>query len=227
MLGTISRVSASQDVNHARWARSYDDCKERDVDWDAYLFNREKVPFDPKLLRRWHLYKMCTNGLSGLWMAHYVDAVNMLLGTTYPASAVAHGGIYVWKDGREHADTFHALIEYPEGFLMDWGMGLGNARGTHFTIHGTKATLDAEAWTILSERHAGEKTAGPESRKIASEPNESHMGNWLECLRTRRRPNADIECGHQHAVATIMAAAAHETGRRHVYDPKTREMRAG
>lgn len=225
-LGTVSRISASQDVNHPRWARSYDDCKAADVDWDAYLFNRPRRAFDPKLLRRWHLYRMCTNGLAGMWMAHYADSVNMLMGTTYPTSAVAHGGTYIWKDGREIEDTFHALLDFPEGFLMSWGMGLGNATGTHYTIHGTKATLDAEKWTITTDLPTGQKGT-VETRRIAPEPDESHMGNWLTCLRTRGRPNADIEYGHQHAVGTIMAAAALHTGRRQVYDPKRRQIKAG
>ena len=72
-LGTLTRVSSSVCFNHPRWARDVSDCKAEDVDWDAYLFNREKVPFDPNLIRRWHLYKMCTNGLAGLWMVHLVD----------------------------------------------------------------------------------------------------------------------------------------------------------
>lgn len=225
-LGTISRVDAGVYVNHPRWARDFDDCKEADVDWDAYLFNLPKRPFDPKFLRRWHLYRGFTNGLSGLWMAHYSDGVNMMLGTTYPRSAVAHGGCYVWKDGREHGDTFQALLDFPEGFLMNWGMGLGNATGTHWTVNGTKATLDAEKWTITDEIPTGSKGKA-EPRKIKPEPSDDHVGNWLDCIRSRKRPNADIQDGHQHAVATIMAAAAYETGKRHVYDPKARQIKPG
>jgi len=131
ILGKLNRISAAMFVNAPRWARGFDDCKPGDVDWDAFLFNRPKVPFDPRFLRRWHLYKLCTNGLSGLWMAHYSDAVHMITGSTYPASAVAHGGVYVWEDGREHDDTFQTLIEYPEGYLMSWAMGLGNSLGDY------------------------------------------------------------------------------------------------
>lgn len=223
VLGKLNRISAAMNVNHPRWARAYDDCKAADVDWDAFLFNRPKRPFDPSLLRQWHFYRLCTNGLSGLWMAHYSDAVHMVTGSKYPTSAVAHGGIYVWKDGREHADTFHALLEYPEGYLMSWGMGLGNSAGVHFTLHGTEATMDLEKWTVSGEGGVGIKKMP--ARQIKAEPNESHMGNWLDCIRSRQRPNADIEFGHQHAVATIMAAAAFETGRKQLYDAAKREMR--
>lgn len=225
ILGKLNRISAAMFVNAPRWARGFDDCKPGDVDWDAFLFNRPKVPFDPRFLRRWHLYKLCTNGLSGLWMAHYSDAVHMVTGSTYPASAVAHGGVYVWEDGREHDDTFQTLIEYPEGYLMSWAMGLGNSLGVHFTLHGTAGTMDLEKWTISGAGGADPKKI--EERKIASDANESHMGNWLECMRSRKRPNADIQYGHQHSVATILAADARYAGTRMVYDPANRTIRPG
>ncbi|MEK7684242.1 MAG: Gfo/Idh/MocA family oxidoreductase [Verrucomicrobiota bacterium] len=224
VLGQINRVSAAMYFNQARWAVNYADCQETDVDWEAFLLHLPKRPFDAKLLRRWQLYRDCTNGLAGLWMTHYADAVHLLTGAKYPASAAAHGGIYVWKDGREHTDTFHALLDYPEGFLFDWGMGLGNSAGVHFGVHGTKGTLDVEAWTLSSEGGAGPKI---ETVKVQPEAGIGHIENWLQCLRSRRRPNADIQFGHQHAVATIMAATALETGRRQKWDPVKREIVPG
>lgn len=224
VLGQINRVSAAMYFNQARWAGNYADCREADVDWEAFLLHLPKRPFDAKLLRRWQLYRDCTNGLAGLWMTHYADAVHLLTGAQYPASAVAHGGIYVWKDGREHTDTFHALLDYPEGFLLDWGMGLGNSAGVHFGVHGTKGTLDVEAWTLSADGGAGPKI---ETTKVQPEASTGHIENWLQCLRSRRRPNADIQYGHQHAVATILAATALETGRRQKWDPVKREIAPG
>lgn len=232
ILGHISRITAEANFNHARWARRYDDCKEKDVDWKAYLFNRPMRPFDPRLLRRWHFYKEFTNGLSGLWMSHYVDAVHLLTDSTYPRSAVAHGSIYVWKDGREHTDTFHALLDYPKGFLFSWGMGLANSAGTHFSVYGTEGTLE------IGDRHmspnlllvtpkGGRAGTKLKEYRITPEPSIDHMQNWLECIRTRQRPIADIQYGHQHSIATIMAATALETGHRQLYDPEKRVIYAG
>ena len=227
VLGKVTRVSAAANFNGARWARSYSDCKQSDVDWQAYLFNRPQRDFDPQLLRRWHFYREFTNGISGLWMSHYVDALNLLTGATYPASAVAHGGIYLWNDGREHTDTFQAILEYPEGFLFDWGFRLTNAAGTHFDVYGTQGTLELGDGYMtpnqLKVSAAGSrKGSAAKETTIAAEESVDHMGSWLECLRTRKNPSADIQYGHQHAVATIMAAAALETGRRQTYDPKKR-----
>jgi predicted dehydrogenase len=204
-----------------------DDCRASDVDWDAFTLGTLKRSFDPRLLRCWQLFRDTSNGLPGLWMTHYADAVHMLTGAAYPTSGVSLGGNYVWKDGREHADTFHAVLEYPEGFLFDWAMGLGNSAGVHFTLHGTKGTLDLEKWSCSNEGAADAKPANIVATKVLPEGNVSHLENWLECLRSRARPNADIEFGHRHVVATVMAAAALETGRRQNWDAAKRELVAG
>lgn len=224
-LGPITRISAANCFNEPRWARAFDNCKAEDVDWDAYLFNRPKVAFDPRLLRRWHFYKTFTNGISGLWMSHLVDAATNMMNASYPNSAVALGGIYLWKDGREHTDVFHALLDYPEGFLFDWCMGLTNSAGTHCTVHGRNGTLDPEKLAYSGDGGAGDAKLADGT--LDAIPNESHMGNWIDCIRSRKRPNADIEFGHQHAAATIMAANALESGQRMRYDREKRRIYPG
>jgi hypothetical protein len=54
-----------------------------------------------------------------------------------------------------------------------------------------------------------------------------HVEDWLQCVRTRKAPNADIEAGYQHAVACLMAVRASDTGKRQIYDHEAREIREG
>ena len=238
VLGTISRVTAARNFNHPRWARPFEDCKPKDVDWDAYLFNQEKRRFDPKLLRQWHLCKGFSNGLSGLWGCHYIDAMHLMMNAAYPRRATALGGIYVWKDGREHEDVFHGLWDYPEGFLYDWGMSLTNEAGNYWSVHGTQGTLAAESGELGTKRWllssaGGTKESKVEARKVEPLPSAynagsleaDHFANWIDCMRTRKRPAADIAFGHQHSVATIMAAAALHDGKTYLYDPRKRRIR--
>jgi hypothetical protein len=51
-----------------------------------------------------------------------------------------------------------------------------------------------------------------------------HFLDWLQCLRSRKATNAPIEAGYHHCVPALMAVRAMETGRRQVYDPKSREI---
>jgi hypothetical protein len=54
-----------------------------------------------------------------------------------------------------------------------------------------------------------------------------HMEDWLQCIRSRKTPNAPIEAGYQHSVASIMATLAMDSGQRQVYDAATRSILAG
>ena len=55
----------------------------------------------------------------------------------------------------------------------------------------------------------------------------AHVRNWLECLRSRKQPNAPVEAGYQHSIASIMANAAARTGERVTFDEARREVVAG
>jgi hypothetical protein len=52
----------------------------------------------------------------------------------------------------------------------------------------------------------------------------SHMTNWLECLRSRKPPNATVDHGFAHSVAVIMAARAYREGRKLYWDAKTEDI---
>ena len=55
----------------------------------------------------------------------------------------------------------------------------------------------------------------------------AHVRNWMECVRSRKKPNADIYAGYNHAVADCMTAAALHTGKRVTFDEATQEVVTG
>jgi hypothetical protein len=54
----------------------------------------------------------------------------------------------------------------------------------------------------------------------------AHVRNWMECIRSRKEPNAPVEAGYQHSIATIMTNAACRTGSKVTIDEKTQEVMA-
>jgi hypothetical protein len=52
----------------------------------------------------------------------------------------------------------------------------------------------------------------------------SHMTNWIECLRSRREPNATVQHGFAHSVAVIMAARSYREGKKLYWDPAKEEI---
>ena len=152
VLGTVSEVEAAWHDAAPRWARPYDDVREEDVDWEQYLMFLPKEPFNAARFRRWHLYKDFTSGTPALLGSHLIDVATWFMDDPLPSSVVAHGGIYVWKDGREHADTMDCILEYPKGFIVNYSTRLGNKHLTpEVVFYGTKGTFDTESWTARGE----------------------------------------------------------------------------
>jgi hypothetical protein len=54
----------------------------------------------------------------------------------------------------------------------------------------------------------------------------AHVKNWMECIRSRQTPNAPVEAGYNHSIATIMSNAAVHTGAKVTFDTKTQEVMA-
>ena len=250
ILGKVSEVEAAWHDAAPRWARDYSDVQAADVDWDQYLMFLPKEPFRPERLRRWHFYKDFTVGTPGLLGAHLVDVAIWFMDDPLPTSAVAHGGVYVWKDGREHADTLDCVIEYPKGFIVQYSTRLGNKHTVPEAIfYGTKGTFDTETWTARGEGGGTEALATPITVRApvraaaAGAPGggdvaspgqldarvggEGHVLNWIESVRSRKAPTAPIEVGYAHSVMSIMCFKSWESGQRQVYDAARREIHAG
>jgi hypothetical protein len=66
------------------------------------------------------------------------------------------------------------------------------------------------------------------SANTGSDPmTNAHMKNWMECVRDRSKPNADIMAGYNHSIATIMCTAALRTGTKSTFDESKQEVMAG
>lgn len=225
-LGKISRVECAWNDCGPRWRRDVSNVKAEDVDWKMYLEGRKNRPFDPHQFREWHLYREFSIGTIGLLGSHMIDVVHWFMDDPLPVSAVAGGGNYAWDDGRENEDTMYAILEYPKGWVLRYCTGLGNALGNNCYFFGTNGSFDTTTWKATGAGGSGPKRIAQETA-IQSINNENHMQNFLECVRSRKQPNADIHTGYAHAVASLMGGMALRKGKRMVYDPVKQEIREG
>jgi predicted dehydrogenase len=214
-----------------------------DTDWHKWLMTKPDRPFDPQLYFEFRLYKEFSSGIADQWMSHAIDLVHWFMGDRYPRSAVAHGGIFAWRDGRENPDTFQALLEYPKGFMVSYSTSFGNDAPSFTRYMGKKATLmniggeGSPRYKLVEEK--GNHEDNPDIDRLRAEkelllPGDKalppagmgdldlhHMENWLECLRSRQQPHSTVSDGYAHSVACIMAAQSFWAGKRLYYDPTT------
>lgn len=252
--GDIKMVELMWNVNQpARWRRPEltSILKESDIDWKRFLMNRPADKFDPRKYLEYRLFWPYSSGIPGQWMSHQIDTVHWFSGLAHPNSVVANGGIYQWNDGRVNADTMTVVFDYGQGnkgFQVQFTSRFSNsAGGTKEIYYSNAGELNLDTNTIspnggLREREA--KAMGLqanllpnmkiEGAKVATDADTggdvltfNHVKNWMECVRSRKTPNAPIEAGYQHSIATIMSNAAYRTGQRVTFDEKTQEVMAG
>ena len=245
-LGDVSKVETVWNYHGPRWRgrEEVNQVREQDTDWRRWLLTKPYRPFDPRMYFEFRLYKDFSSGIPDQWMSHGIDLVHYFLDGTFPRSVVASGGVFAWKDGRENPDTFHALLEYPKGFLVSYSTSFGNDSDSFTRIMGKAATLiniggeGSPRWKWVEEKGTHEDDPNVKrAEKYITLPGDdhipppgigdddtSHMTNWFECLRSRKQPNATVEHGFAHSVACIMAARAYREGRKLYWEPGTESI---
>jgi predicted dehydrogenase len=240
-----------------RWRRPklVETVKESDIDWKRYLLNRPAEPFDARKYLEYRLFWPLSSGIPGQWMCHQIDTVHWFTGLPHPRSVAANGGIYLWKDGRKNFDTLTCVFDYgplddpTKGFQVVYSSRFTNSAGGTKEIYysnGGELNLDTNKVTPnggMTEREAAQmglkaNQLAPESLEAAGSVETAantgedamttaHVRNWMDCVRSRKQPNAPVEAGYQHSIATIMSNAAARTGLRVTFDEKTQEVLAG
>ncbi len=227
-LGTISRVSHHASFNGPRWrpVPAVTQIQESETDWKAWLMGRPDRPFDPHLYFEFRLYREFSNGIPDQWLTHAISDVHVAMEDYFPESVVASGGVLVYQDGRENSDTFQASFRYPKGFLYDYSAMFGNDYPGHLRFFGQNGTIERTADGFLVTGNGGGKRPERIAEETRLEPLHptSHMQNWLDCMRSRKTPNAPILTGYAHSVVSIMAAQAERTGKKLYWDKQREEI---
>jgi len=233
ILGKVGRIEQCRNSERPYWYQYVKDVKAEDVDWKEFLGDRPVRKFDPVLFSGWYGYREFSDGPIGGFASHFIDLVHYITGAKFPTSSVCLGGTFTWKDEHNFTcpDHVQALWIYPEGFMVSYSTNCGNGSGNSFKIFGDQGVLDMVNWNapFLTAEGANSSKKGPIRGKnpVKEVDCPEHFLDWLQCLRTRKTPNASIDAGYQHGVAVIMAMRSFDAGQRMVYDAEKREIRPG
>ncbi len=128
-LGEINMVEAWLDRNTALGAWQYSippDASPANIDWDRFLGNAPKRPFEPIRLFRWRNYQDYGTAVAGDLFVHLLSGLHLATGSIGPSRVFATGGLRYWKDGRDVPDVMLALLDYPNapGLHPDFTLAL-------------------------------------------------------------------------------------------------------
>jgi len=199
--------------------------------WDLWLGPRPERPFQetiaPYKFRWWDLY----SSQMANWGVHYLDAIRWLTDELAPSSVCAMGGRFAVDDDRTIPDTMEAVFQFASGRLAIFGQYEASsvpalAQG-ELELRGTlgAAYIGGRKFEVLPERGGQFQDPSPRLEPITVEvptgENDmtvDHARNFLDCIKSRALPNADVEIGHRSTTCSLIANISYAVGARLDWD---------
>jgi predicted dehydrogenase len=224
-IGRVLKVALSWNRNTgARFRRGPMGVDPKQLDWKAFLGTAPDQPFDEFRFRNWRWFWDFGGGLLTDLMVHWIDVAHWLLDLEHPEKATTIGQHFAAEGVWQTPDTIQCLLAYPGDVQAHFEGTFSNARhGARIEFLGTEATLyiDRGRYEIHPERGRG----APESLILGSDPHRGndfydkpdgellHLTDWVESLRSRRRPNCPAEDGVAAAAAAHLGNRAYRAGK--------------
>lgn len=197
------------------------------VDYDLWLGPAPKRPFNPNRFHyNWRFFWDYGNSELGNQGVHMLDiavwGIQKLRGNSraLPTRVSGHAGIYWLDDAKEVPDTQVVTYDYGE-FLLVWEL---HSFQSHSLLHGMRAgTAFYGTEASLVVHGDGWEVRGKDGKVVESAKSSggSHEQNFLDCMKSRGKPNADIETGRLSTTLCHLGNISHHLKRDVVFDPKT------
>ena len=204
-----------------------------DLDWKQWLGSAPERPLDPVRFFNWYYFWDYSGGLLIGQAAHILDCIQWFMNSKEPVTVNCAGG-KPNLPGAEVPETASVAIEYPENYLATFTIGYKAMRYNQFNdqlkqFHGNKARFDVgrESYSLYPEQPASlDLKATVEKRKPGSfnSAAPSHIRNFLECIRSRKEPNAPVEAGQSANIALCMTMDSLRQGRRLRWNSQTQKV---
>ena len=169
-----------------------------------------------RLHYHWHWFWNWGTGELGNNGIHGVDVARWGLGVDAPLAVSSGGGKYVFDDDQETPDTQTTLWEFP-GTCIAYEHRIWSNHGTEgelfgVAFYGDNGTLiiDGKGWRV----EQGDGAIG----KASADGQAHHVQNFLDCVKSRQKPNADIETGHLSTRLCHLGNIAFRTGKKLMFD---------
>jgi predicted dehydrogenase len=155
-LGKVTMIRAAYNRNSASGAWIYPippDASPKTVDWEMFLGPAPKRPFSLERFFRWRCYEDYSGGIATDLFVHLCTTIHFLTDVKMPARVMAMGELYRWTESRDVPDTINALLEYPEGLVVNLSSSFNTESEGGFQVLGTQGsiTIGASGMTFYPE----------------------------------------------------------------------------
>lgn len=205
------------------------------VDYDMWLGPAPKRPYNPRRFHSsWRWFFDYGAGDLGNDGVHRLDYGVWALETAIeaagdeplglPSRVSAHGGKYYFDDDQEWPDTLMVTYDYASGYVFTYEMRIWSPYPLHGDKEGAAVYGDDGYVSIGNRRWRAFDAAGKLVLEEKEQGNGSltHIQDFLDCVRTREKPNADLETvGHPSSLLCHLGNAAWRAGRTLCFDPET------
>jgi predicted dehydrogenase len=202
------------------------------LDWDFYVGPAPLVPYNRKrFLVTYRWFWDYSGGYITDFGTHRLDTVQQVMGVSAPQTIAASGGRFNLQDAGEIPDVLQVTYEYP-GFVLSYescllnGHGVGgrtpgmkyyNAKGAEdrpngMAFYGTNGALFADR--IGYEVYPELKSTLDRKQMNTTDATKLHAANFIDCVRSRKPPNAEVEIGHRSTTVAHLGNIAFKTGKK-------------
>jgi predicted dehydrogenase len=229
LVGKVTDIHAHMFRNtpHGKpqWARPVEpEMTPENIVWKSFLGEAPQREFDANRYLNWRLFWDYSGGNFYENLSHALAFWYKVLNLRIPSAVTATGGIYLWKDGREVPDTMSVSMRHSEEILFTWDSAFGNNElGNAEYLLGTDGTISRG--TEL--RYRPQKVNRPDGTEMVGQtktPENVHMQNFLDCIRSGKQPNCPFDLGFRTAMACRMAVDSYRQDRTLRWDPVKEEI---
>jgi predicted dehydrogenase len=234
-LGNVRFAKAWESARQGSIGRPPDSDPPKGVDYNMWLGPAPLRPFNrARFHGNWRWFFDYGTGDLGNDGVHRLDYARWALGAALsakgqtlpnlPRAVSAHGGKYYFDDAQEWPDTMMVTYDFEPGCLLTYEMRVWNAYPLHGESEGAEVCGDGGFVTIGNSRWRAYDEKGKLIKEQSGGYNNdvAHARNFLDCMRSRQKPNADLETvGHPSSLLCHLGNAAWRAGRTLRFDPTT------
>jgi predicted dehydrogenase len=222
-LGKITMVHTYWYQNYYLWWKGMPEVNLADLDWKRFLGSAPDQPFSVEKFLWWRWYWDFGGGILTDLLTHWIDVIQWYMEQPAPKTATAVGGLYRMK--WQCPDTVTAVYEFPGDFMVTFTGSINSSvddGGIEFC--GSEATLKIDRAHLALYPEGLESAPGtltPEPEILVRSEHDGaldNVKNFVDCMGTRKPPNANIHIGFEAARTSWIGNTALRHGMKVAWD---------